>query len=99
MAADCASLGCWDHGFRMAPPRSYFGMMQPHLFLDDDELRRLTGFSRKSKQIQWLRDQALPFWVSATGHPVVARATVEGHPTAVPPVPGAEPWEPRVLSG
>ncbi|MGJ7501083.1 DUF4224 domain-containing protein [Variovorax sp. ZT5P49] len=65
-------------------------MTQPHLFLDDNELRCFTGFSRKSKQILWLRGQALPFWVSATGHPVVARAAVEGRPADLP-VPAAEP--------
>lgn len=52
--------------------------MSPDLFLNDAELAKLTGFKIKSKQIDWLRAQGLPFRVSATGHPVVTRLAVEG---------------------
>lgn len=53
-------------------------MTAADFFLTDPELAKLTGFKIKSKQIEWLRDQGLPFRVSATGHPVVTRSAVEG---------------------
>jgi hypothetical protein len=72
----------------------------PALFLDDAELRRLTGRAFKSAQIRWLRQNKLPFRVSATGHPVVTRVAVEGirdpAPTAIP---APRPWTPRVVGG
>jgi hypothetical protein len=68
------------------------------LFLSDDELVKLTGFAWKSKQIAWLKAEAIPFHKSATGHPVVTRAAIEGRPEPVPqalqPVRG---WVPRVV--
>lgn len=72
----------------------------PALFLDDAQLRRMTGRAFKSKQIEWLRDNGVPFWISATGHPVVSKAVVEGRqeqpaPTVIAP----RPWTPRVVGG
>lgn len=66
------------------------------LFLTDAELVRLTGRSRKSKQIEWLLAEAIPFRRSATGHPVVTRAAIEGR---AEPAPAAQPraWVPRVM--
>ncbi|WP_307702189.1 DUF4224 domain-containing protein [Variovorax paradoxus] len=52
--------------------------MSEHLFLSDADLAKLTGFKIKSKQIDWLRTEGLPFRISATGHPVVTRSAVEG---------------------
>ncbi|WP_422085443.1 DUF4224 domain-containing protein [Variovorax sp.] len=69
-------------------------MKQP-LFLSDDELVQLTGRRMKSKQITWLRTQAVPFRVSATGHPVVTRVAIEGAAA-----PAERPrWVPKVLAG
>ena len=70
------------------------------LFLTDAQLVKFTGRSFKSKQIAWLRKEAVPFKISATGHPVVARAAVEGRQAAAKPVekPKAR-WKPRVLDG
>lgn len=48
------------------------------MFLEDEELAKLTGYKFKSKQIEWLRAEAIPFRVSATGHPVVTRGAIEG---------------------
>jgi hypothetical protein len=66
------------------------------LFLEDDELAKLTGYKIKSKQIEWLKAAAIPFRVSATGHPVVTRGAIEGRkeepakpPRWVPSVVGA----------
>ncbi len=67
----------------------------PEMFLGDEELRKLTGRQWKSKQIAWLRREAIPFRVSATGHPVVLRSAVEGRTTTAPELPRS--WTPRVL--
>jgi hypothetical protein len=48
------------------------------LFLSEAELVKLTGYAWKSKQIQWLKAEAIPFRTAATGHPVVTRAAIEG---------------------
>lgn len=46
-------------------------------FLDDGELARLTGRSRRTAQIRWLRDHGYVFEVNADGVPVVARRYAE----------------------
>lgn len=64
------------------------------MFLDGAELQRLTARRFKSKQIEWLRKEGIPFRVSATGHPVVTRGAIEGRKEEP-----AQPqrWTPRVL--
>lgn len=69
--------------------------MSAGLFLEDDELRRLTARRMKSKQIEWLRTAGIPFRVSATGHPVVTRAAIEGRTPE--PETRATGWTPRVV--
>lgn len=64
------------------------------MFLEDDELVKLTGKKAKGKQIESLRRQGVPFRVNATGHPVVTRAAVEGMKE---PEPAKQGWMPRVL--
>lgn len=64
------------------------------MFLEEEELAKLTGYKFKSKQIEWLRAQAIPFRVSATGHPVVTRGAIEGRKEE-PALP--ERWAPRVV--
>jgi len=49
------------------------------LFLTDEELKQLTGYSIKSKHIEYLRAHGLPFFISASGHPRVARVHIEGN--------------------
>lgn len=44
------------------------------MFLTDGELRQLTGKSRYTAQIEWLKENGWRFTVSAIGHPVVANA-------------------------
>lgn len=68
--------------------------MNAALFLDDDELKTLTGRKTKSKQIEWLRASGVPFRVNATGHPVVTRVAVEGRQE---PVQQPRGWTPRVI--
>ncbi|MDA8522026.1 DUF4224 domain-containing protein [Acidovorax sp. NCPPB 4044] len=70
--------------------------MSAGLFLDDAELQRLTRRKYKSKQIAWLRAAGMPFRVSATGHPVVTRAAVEGRSAEPEPRPSVG-WTPRVI--
>lgn len=67
-------------------------------FLDDDDLARLTGRRRKSLQIAYLRDEGIPFRVSATGHPVVTWSAVDGR-QAQAAAPATTSWTPRVISG
>lgn len=64
------------------------------LFLTDEEIVTLTGRRLKSKQIEWLKLQGIPFRTNATGHPVVTRSTIDGKPNNPPPL---TTWTPRVL--
>jgi hypothetical protein len=52
-------------------------------FLDLDELRWLTGWAQKSKQIAQLRRMGIPFYVNALGLPIVARSVIEGTRTKI----------------
>jgi hypothetical protein len=65
------------------------------MFLTPRELRELTGKAQKAKQVEQLRRMAVPHYLNASGHPVVARAVIEGgrkeHPAA------HQPWRPAVL--
>lgn len=67
-------------------------------FLDCDEVIELTGRIIKSKQIEALRKMGLPFFVNATGRPIVARCVIEGRMGAAMPAPKAK-WVPDVLRG
>lgn len=69
--------------------------MSTSMLVDDDDLRRITGRRSKSHQIAWLRQSGIPFFVNATGHPVVTRAAVEGRQEAEKP----QRWQPRVIAG
>lgn len=44
------------------------------MLLTADDLRDLTGFTRPSKQIEWLQREGFTFRVAADGHPRVDRA-------------------------
>jgi len=48
------------------------------IFLQPEEIATLTGRKVKAKQIEMLRRMGVPYFVNATGHPVVTRAAVEG---------------------
>ena len=48
------------------------------MFLSADELVFLTGRHLKTKQIQQLRAMGIPFYVNASGHPIVTRAVLAG---------------------
>ncbi len=63
-------------------------------FLEPADLIKLTGRQWKSKQIAWLRSEAIPFRVSATGHPVVTWSAVNGKKE---PPPQTARWQPKAL--
>lgn len=65
------------------------------IFLEPIEIRVLTGKAQKAKQVQQLRKMGVPFYINASGHPIVARASVEGGAKNQ----HAEPqtWRPTVL--
>lgn len=48
------------------------------LFLTPAEMRELTGFALKSKQIEQLRRMGIAFLVNGCGRPVVTVVAVEG---------------------
>ncbi|WP_041741475.1 DUF4224 domain-containing protein [Collimonas fungivorans] len=64
------------------------------MFLEADEIAHLTGRKMKSKQIEALREMAIPFYVNAVGSPVVVRAILEGRSKSEAPQPA---WIPRLL--
>lgn len=61
------------------------------MFLDDEALFKLTGYRQKAKQIARLRAQGVPFFVNASGHPVVAEAAITGKSDAPKQ---SKTWEP-----
>lgn len=63
-------------------------------FLTPEEIAILTGRKMKSKQIESLRSMSIPFFINATGHPVVARSAVDGKADFEPQKPR---WVPAVL--
>lgn len=63
-------------------------------FLEPEDIVRLTGRKTKTRQIDELKRQGIPFFVNATGHPVVARAIVEGRKDNAPE---KVKWQPRLL--
>ncbi|MBI5918664.1 MAG: DUF4224 domain-containing protein [Nitrosomonadales bacterium] len=47
-------------------------------FLSDDDVRTLTGFAHKSRQIGQLRRMGIPFFVNGCGRAVVPASAIEG---------------------
>lgn len=69
--------------------------MSESLFLTDEQLQQLTGRKHKSRQIEWLKAEAIPFRVNATGHAVVTRGAIEGRKESQDQAPRR--WMPRVV--
>ncbi|CCD30238.1 hypothetical protein CAGGBEG34_610002 [Candidatus Glomeribacter gigasporarum BEG34] len=69
--------------------------MSTPIFLTNDEISHLTARKNKGAQIDALRRMGLPFFVNATGHPVVTRAAIEGGFKARQEA--ANVWTPQVL--
>lgn len=62
------------------------------MFLNKDELIDLTGCRWKSRQITQLRKMGIPFYVNASGHPVVAASVIEGKKKVEPLT---QKWTPK----
>lgn len=69
--------------------------MSENLFLTDEQLQQLTGRRHKSRQIEWLKSEGIPFRVNATGHAVVTRGAIEGRTEGQEQTPRR--WMPRVV--
>ena len=72
------------------------------MFLEPSEIAQLTGIrgghrgkTREQRQIAILRAQKVPFYITAAGRPVVARAVIEGG--AHQPPKERTAWEPGVM--
>lgn len=72
--------------------------MTTPLFLTAEELRELTGYAIKARQIEQLRVMGVAFRVNGCGRAVVTRAAVTGAGTESA---AAQPqgWRPAVLQG
>ena len=62
------------------------------MFLEPSEIHRLTGKAQKAKQVEQLRRMGIPFYLNASGHPIVARAIIEGSKQVVAVTPT---WRPH----
>ncbi len=71
--------------------------MTTPLFLTSDELRELTGYAIKARQIAQLRTMGIAFRVNGCGRPVVTRAAVEGQHGQAAALKAT--WTPTVLQG
>jgi hypothetical protein len=65
------------------------------IFLDDDDVAKLTGKKLKAGQIDALRRMGILFYVNAAGRPVVPISSVDPHNHAAAPI--DKPWTPNVL--
>lgn len=72
-------------------------------FLSEEEVAELTdiktgrrGKTREQLQVEWLRTSGIPFWTSARGRPVIARAAIEGRQRAEEQP--RKKWQPKVLA-
>ena len=64
------------------------------IFLDDDDVAKLTGKKLKAGQIDALRRMGILFYVKAAGRPVVPISSVDPSNAATPV---DKPWTPDVL--
>jgi len=65
-----------------------------NLFIKPEEIRVLTGFAQKGKQIEQLRRMGIPFFVNAAGRPVVSNHNFQAQPTQRQQ---EKVWKPAVL--
>lgn len=61
------------------------------MFLTDAELRELTSYAHRAKQVAELRRMGIAFHLNAAGRPIVARAVFEGGNTVAPQPKAREP--------
>ena len=63
--------------------------------LTEEQLKVYVGSPKKSRQIEWLKKEGIPFRVKVTGHPAVLWSDLEGR--RQDSVSAA--WNPAVLAG
>lgn len=69
--------------------------MSDDLFLDKEDLFKLTGYRQPKKQAKHLREQRIHFHQNRAGHPRVTRAAVEGRKVATASTTSNKPsWSP-----
>lgn len=64
------------------------------IFLNDGDIKKLTGCTRKSEQIDTLRSQGVLFFINKAGKPVVPKSAITG--STIEPQP--ETWNPNIIS-
>lgn len=62
------------------------------IFLEPPDIAELTGYRLKSAQIEQLRFMGIPFYINASGRPVVTKSAVEGRKEDAPVKPK---WQPN----
>jgi hypothetical protein len=70
--------------------------MTNSLFLTAEELRELTGFALKSRQMEQLRSMGIPFFINGCDRPVVTRFSIVGE-TNQKPLPQKIEWKPAMM--
>lgn len=63
-------------------------------FLTTEEVKQLTGYARKTKQIQQLKKMGIPFFISATNRPIISRSVIDGNPKNAKPQ--KTTWQPAL---
>ena len=63
-------------------------------FLKPEDLRELTGYAVKAKQIEQLRRMGIAFFVNGCGRPVVTYTAIEGRKQPEQ----AAAWKPAILT-
>lgn len=64
-------------------------------FLSREEVVVLTGFKSKSKQVRYLINSGVPFFLSAHGVPNIPRTSIESPSQKATPNPPAR-WTPKI---
>ncbi|WP_244071893.1 DUF4224 domain-containing protein [Nitrosomonas sp. PY1] len=64
------------------------------IFLDDDDVAKLSGSKLKSRQIDSLRKMGILFYINAAGRPVVPKSAIEG---GIQTIKQEQSWAPNVL--
>ena len=66
------------------------------MFLEEDQVRELTGYTIKARQIAQLRSMGITFFVNGRGRPIVTVSAIEGRKQERTTTPA---WRPAVLTG
>ncbi len=72
------------------------GKIEMSIFLDQDDIEKLTGRKRKSDQIQWLNMKGIQFYINASNRPVVPRSAIDGKIESASNI--ADDWKPAVIN-